>query len=410
AGGGAAPAGDGAGAYAQALASADLGALCREAGLDPRAVEEAARALRPEEGEVAVLVGPGVQDAAAASEAIDLALLLRAGLLFASAGPNLQGALDMGLHPGLLPGGKRLSDSAARAACQEVWGRPLSEAPGLDAEGIWAALAGKRVRALYLLNCDPAAEHPDGARVRQALEAAEFVVLHASHVNASLAHADVVLPATTLYEEEGSVTSLERRVQRLRRAIKPVGEAREPWRVLSDLGRAMESPMKAHALDRIRLQARQLCADYAGLFARLPEEGVQLARGRGGRFQAASLPPAGAPAGGLRLLLAPALWLSGSQVASAAHLRSMPRAALRLSPPDADRIGVGEGGEADLELSGASLRLPVRVDGSLPVGLAQAPEGYLAALGGSLPASAARGGIPVRVRSAAASPRVEVGG
>lgn len=406
AGPGAAPSGEGAEAYAQALSSASLEALCREADLDPREVQGAARALRPEGGEVVVLAGPGAQDEAAA-EAVNLALLLRAGLLFASAGPNLQGALDMGLHPCLLPGGRPLGDAAAREACQAAWGKAVSGTPGLPAEGVWDALNGGRVRALYLFGCDPAAEHPEGARVRRALEAAEFVVLHASHANASLDYADVVLPAPTLYEEEGSVTSLERRVQRLRRALKPLGEAREPWRVFAELSRAMEAPMKAHTLDGVRLQARRLALEYAGPFSRLPEEGVLLARERRGAFCAAALPPAAPPAGELRLLLAPALWLSGSFAASAGHLKDMPRAALRLSPPDADRIGAGEGDEAELELGGRSLRLPVRVDGSLPVGLAQAPEGYLAALRGSLDAGAARSGVPVRVRAASAA---KVGG
>ncbi|OGL65241.1 MAG: NADH dehydrogenase (quinone) subunit G [Candidatus Tectomicrobia bacterium RIFCSPLOWO2_12_FULL_69_37] len=406
---GAAPSGEGAEGYAHALASADLDALCREADIDPREAREAARALRPEGAEVVVLAGPGAQ-AEAAAEAANLALLLRAELLFASTGPNLQGALDMGLHPALLPGGRPLGDAAAREACQGAWGGPVGAAPGLSSAQVWDALNERRVRALYLFGCDPAAEHPEGARVRRALEAAEFVVLHASHANASLDYAEVVLPAPTLYEEEGSVTNLERRVQRLRRAVKPLGEAREPWRAFAELSRAMEAPMRAHALDRVRLQARLLCADYAGPLSRLPEEGVRLARERRGAFRAAALPPAAPPAGGLRLILAPALWLSGSFAASAVHLKDMPRAALRLSPPDADRIGAGEGDEAEVELGGRSLRLPVRVDASLPVGLAQAPEGYLAALRGGLDAGAARGGAAVKVRAAAAAPRVKVGG
>lgn len=396
----AAPGGEGAEAYSRVLASADFGALCREADLDPSEVRAAAQALRAEGG-AAVLAGPGADDEASAAEAANLALLLHAGLLFATQGPNLQGALDMGLHPGLLPGGRPLSDAAAREACRASWGGSVSETPGLASGQMWDALNNGRVRALYLFQCDPAAEHPDGARVRRALEAAEFVVLHASHENASVAFADVVLPATTLYEEEGTVTNLERRVQRLRRALKPLGEAREPWRAFAELSRLMEAPMKAASLDRIRLQARSLAPEYAAAFARLPEEGVHLARERGGAFRPAALPPAAAPAEGLRLILAPALWLSGSYAASAYHLKDMPPAALRLSPPDADRVGAGEGEEAELDLGGRAYRLPVRVDASLPVGLALAPEGYLAALRGGIEAGGARGGVTVKVRAAA---------
>ncbi len=399
------PAVEGAEDFGKTLSAASPVALCRGADLDLEEVAQAARALKPAGGGgAAVVVGPGVREGAAA-EAVNLAILLGAELLFAPAAPNLQGALDMGLHPALLPGGRLLADPAAREACEAAWGKHPPEEPGLSAEAILDALAQKKVRALYLFGCDPASEHPDGARARRALEAAEFVVLHASHPNASLEHADVVLPAPTLYEEEGTVTNLERRVQRLRRAVKPLGgaQAREPWRVFCEVARAMRAPMKAQALDRIRLQARALAPDYAQPFARLPEEGIRLAREGRGALRPAVLPPPVAPPEGLRLLLAPALWLSGSFVASAHHLRDMPRAALRLSPPDADRIGAREGGEVEVELGGRSLRLPARLDSSLPVGLALAPEGFLRDMGGSALNLAGDGGgrgVAVRVRAA----------
>ncbi len=356
--------GEGAGDYRAALERADTETLCREAGVDSKDVSGAANALLPDKGGIAVVIGPGLRDEAAAAEAVNIAILLHANLVFATGAANLQGALDMGVHP---------ADSGNGTG-----------------EILTAASQGK-IRGMYLFGCDPAAEHPDGDLARKALEGAEFVVLHASHANASMDYADVVLPALTLYEEEGTVTNLERRVQRLRRAVKPVSgrDAKEGWRVFCDISRAMEHPIMAHALETIQAEARKHAPEYAEAFGKMPEAGLRLARRIQGVFRTVELPPAGAASGGLRLILAPALWLSGAFAASARHLGDKPPAAIRLSPPDAERIGVVDGDEVEVTLAGNSVRLPASVDATLPVGLAAAPEGYLGALGG---ASLNRGG------------------
>jgi anaerobic selenocysteine-containing dehydrogenase len=83
------------------------------------------------------------------------------------------------------------------------------------------------------------------------------------------------------------------------------------------------------------------------------------------------------------MILAPALWLTGAFIASAHHLSGMPEATLRISPTDAERMGVGDGAAVSFEIGGKSVCLPARVDPTLPVGVAQAPEGYLAALAGA---------------------------
>jgi len=100
-----------------------------------------------------------------------------------------------------------------------------------------------------------------------------------------------------------------------------------------------------------------------------------------------------APVDGLQLILAPTIWLSGALIASAHHLSGKPGAALRLSPTDAGRLGVSEGMEVAVELGGETIRLPARVDESLPVGVAQAPEAFPGAL-------LNRGGATVRVSPA----------
>ena len=391
---GAAPRGDGAGDYQKALAGADTDALCRESGINAGGLAAAAGALRPEEGGVAVVVGPGIGDEAAAAEAVNIALMLGAEILFASGAPNLQGALDMGLHPGFLPGGGDAASDAARQAVAGVWGREAPASSCLGTDAILEAAAGGEIRGLYLFGCDPLAEHPNGDLARRALDRAEFVVVHASHRSAGREFADVVLPAPTLYEEEGTVTNMERRVQRLRRSVKPDGpEVREASRVIAELARLMERPLKAQGAAAIQAEVRLLAEDYAPAFGRMPEGGARLGRVPVGACRAVEHALVSAPVDGLQLILAPTIWLSGALIASAHHLSGKPGAALRLSPTDAGRLGVAEGMEVGVELGGETIHLPARVDESLPVGVAQAPE----ALPGAL---LNRGGAVIRVSPA----------
>ncbi len=386
---------NGADAYQKTLKAADADALCRESGIDASDINVAAGTLRPEEGGVAVVVGPGIVDEAAAAEAVNIALMLGAEILFASGAPNLQGALDMGLHPALLPGGGDATDGAARRALTDVWGREVAGAPGLGTDAILNAAAGGEIRGLYFFGCDPLAEHPDGELARRALDRAEFVVVHASHRGACLEFADVVLPAPTLYEEEGTVTNMERRVQRLRRSVKSADpEARKASLVFADIARLMEHPLKAQGTAAIQAEARLLAGDYAPALGRLPEGGALLGRVRKGAYRAVGHAPVPAPVDGLRLILAPAIWLSGALIASAHLLSGKPGAALRLSPTDAGRLGItgnmAEGAEVAVEIGGETVRLPARVDESLPVGVAQAPEAFPGAL-------LNRGGAAIRV-------------
>ena len=381
---GASPRGAEADAVRGGLTQLDADTLCRESALDAADLAAAAKALRPDEGGVCVVVGPGLKDEAAITEAVNIALMLDAEILFASGAANLQGALDMGLHPALLPGGGLVDDTSARGACTELWGGEAPKPDGLGADGILAGAAKGKIRGLYLLECDPLAESSDGEMARRALEGAEFVVVHASHRGASMEYADVVLPAPTLYEEEGTVTNIERRIQRLRRAVKPQGSgAREAWRVLSDIARLLEHPMKANNLAGIQAQIRLLAEEYAPAFGKAPEAGVRLGRERNGNSRSVTHEPTNPPPSGLQMILAPALWLTGAFIASAHHLSGMPEATLRISPTDAERMGVGDGAAVSFEIGGKSVCLPARVDPTLPVGVAQAPEGYLAALAGA---------------------------
>ena len=229
--------------------------------------------------------------------------------------------------------------------------------------------------------------------------------MQASHLNASTEYADVVIPAPTLYEETGSVTNLERRAQALPRALKPMIDKMVPdaWRAFADIAKAMERPLRANSLDKIRIQARSLISDYADAFGRVPDEGLHLRREGRRAYQLAQIPEKEAQEPGLRMLLTPVLWLSGAYAASAYHLADMPAAVLALSPSDAESLGLAEGELVEFEVGGEAVRLPAHVDKNAPVGVAFAPEGYLRAHGGSVlnaVGATGRQGVEIQVRKA----------
>ncbi len=402
--GGMKPEGANAAEYAALLDSVELTRLCEEADVAAEDIMDATRAILGAKGPVSVVSGPGETGKVAVTEAINLGFLLRANILFATGAPNLQGAVDMGLHPEMLPGGE-LSDEVARVVCGEVWGRPPDAQAGKGAGDILDGLASGEVKGLYILGCDPPAEHPDGARAREALGKADFVVLQTSHLNVSAQFADVVIPAPTLYEEAGSVTNLERRVQSLPRTLKPMIDKMIPeaWRAFVDIAKAMERPLRANVLEKIQIQARSLIGDYADAFGRISDEGLHLEREGVRTFQIAQIPEKEAQEPGLRMLLTPVLWLSGAYMGSACHLADMPEAALALSPGDAEKLGVADGESVEFEVGGEIVRLPVHVDRNVPTGVAFAPEGCLRVHGDSLlntGGAPGRQGVEIQVRRA----------
>jgi NADH-quinone oxidoreductase subunit G len=117
---------------------------------------------------------------------------------------NVHGAIDLGLSPGLLPG--RVGLDQGRQWYERHWGAPLPAAAGLDALGILARAAAGQLDVLFLLGADPLSDCPDRDLAARALAGARFVVAIDAFRTASVAHADVVLPAAVYTERRGSFT------------------------------------------------------------------------------------------------------------------------------------------------------------------------------------------------------------
>ncbi len=181
-----------------------------------------------------------------------------AGLVAVGPHANSQGVADMGLLPGHLPGLARVDDPAARARLAAVWPSLPPAEPGLDG----AAMLAGGVRALYVVGTDPVGDDPS-LDLRAA--GVETLIVHDLYLTPTAAAADIVLPAQSIAEREGTYTSALRRVQRTYAVVDPVGRARADWKVLRDLslrfGVAEAFATPADVFDEIARAA----APYAGL-------------------------------------------------------------------------------------------------------------------------------------------------
>ena len=160
--------------------------------------------------------------------------------------PNAMGGRESGGMATLLPGHRDPGNAAHRDEVAALWGvDAMPDQPGKTAVELFQAAARGEVKALWIACTNPAQSMPDQALVRAALERCELVILQeAFSGTATAAFADVVLPAATWAEKDGTVTNSERRISRVRAALSPAGESRADWRIVRDVAQRMETVLR----------------------------------------------------------------------------------------------------------------------------------------------------------------------
>jgi assimilatory nitrate reductase catalytic subunit len=163
--------------------------------------------------------------------------------------PNAMGGREVGAMANLLPAHRALDNENDRAELAALWGVPsVSATPGLTAVDMFDAIRDGKIKAVWIACTNPAHSLPDQARVREALAAAEFVIVQDCFATTeTVAYADLLLPAATWGEKEGTVTNSERRISRVRKAIDAPGEARPDWEIVVDFARRLEA--RLHKVD-----------------------------------------------------------------------------------------------------------------------------------------------------------------
>jgi assimilatory nitrate reductase catalytic subunit len=156
--------------------------------------------------------------------------------------PNAMGGREVGGLANLLSAHRDMANPAHRAEVAELWGvNDVPSTPGKTAVEMFQAAADGEIKALWIACTNPAQSMPDQATVRRALERAEIVVLQEAYQNTETArYADLLLPATTWGEKEGTVTNSERRITRVRAAVPAPGDARHDWQIAQDFAQRLE--------------------------------------------------------------------------------------------------------------------------------------------------------------------------
>ena len=162
--------------------------------------------------------------------------------------PNAMGGREVGAMANLLSAHRDPADSDHRAAVARLWGiDDLPATPGKTAVELFEAVRCGEIKALWIACTNPAQSMPQQSLIREALAAAEFVVLQEAFRNTETAnYADLIVPAATWGEKEGTMTNSERRISRVHRAVAAPGEARPDWQIACDfalrLGHALDDP------------------------------------------------------------------------------------------------------------------------------------------------------------------------
>ncbi|CAG1009829.1 partial formate dehydrogenase (NADP+) alpha subunit, partial [Burkholderiales bacterium] len=191
---------------------------------------------------------------------------------------NVQGGCDMGALPDVLTGYQKVADPAVREKFTRAWGVDgLPEQAGLPLTRAMDAAAQGQLKGMFILGENPILSDPDQGHARRALENLDFLAVQDIFLTETAALAHVVLPAACFAEKEGTFTNTERRVQRVRKAVEPPGEARADWKIICALAeRAGYGGMRYHDPSAVMDEIASLTPIYGGIgYDRLDPHGLQ---------------------------------------------------------------------------------------------------------------------------------------
>ncbi|MCR5047476.1 MAG: formate dehydrogenase subunit alpha [Saccharofermentans sp.] len=183
---------------------------------------------------------------------------------------NVQGACDMGALPTDFPGYQKVDNDEVRAKFEKAWGVSLNPKPGLKATDVFPAAIKGDIKGLYICGEDPVVTDPDTEHIKKALTSLDFFVIQELFMTKTAEYADVILPGTSYTEKEGTFTNTERRVQRIRTAVKLEGEMRLDTDIITDLMNAMGYPQPRLTAAQIMDEIASVTPSFAGIsFERL---------------------------------------------------------------------------------------------------------------------------------------------
>jgi formate dehydrogenase alpha subunit len=319
---------------------------------------------------------------------------------------NVQGCSDSGGLPNVFTSYQPVADEAVRRRFEQAWGGvTLSPAPGLTVtEMVDGALAG-RIKGMIVMGENPLMSEPNLAHARHALEALDFIVCQDIFINETGEMADVILPAASFAEKEGTFTNSDRRVQRVRQAVDAPGEARADWEIICDLAGRVEARLGFAATagwaydhpSAIWEEMREVTPVFRGItYERLEREGGvhwpcpaadhpgtpylfadEFPRGRGKFWTLSFGTESEQPDSEYPFVLSTGRvlfhWHGGTMTRRSALDDIWPEAAVEMHPADAGRLGLNTGDWVEVESRRGRIVLRVLVTGRSPEGTVFVP-------------------------------------
>jgi NADH-quinone oxidoreductase chain G len=304
-----------------------------------------------------------------------LAALTNLALLTNSSGPyylaedcNSLGALDMGVAPHLLLGRQSITDGEALQRFSRRWSVELSSEAGLSVDEMLEAAIEGKLRALYVMESDPATLCPGGKR---ALEELDFLVVQDLFLTQTAQLADVVLPAASFAEVDGTFTNLTGRVQRLRGTLRPPGQARPDDQILVELAKAMGCGFGYASTAEVMAEVAKL--------ASMDREQRTRDKGQGDlSFKSLEYqPPAGNNEYPLALVTGRLLYDGGTRLGQSEIMRQLvPEPFVEINPADAEALGIADGATVTVASSRGELKLIAKVSDDIRPGCVFVPRNF----------------------------------
>ena len=189
---------------------------------------------------------------------------------------NVQGACDMGALPADLPGYQKVFKPEVAEKFGKAWGAELSLKVGLTISEMFDGADKGDIKFIYIMGENPMVSDPDITHVKHCLESLDFLVVQDIFMTETAELADIVLPAASFAEKDGTFSNTERRVQRVRKAIEPIGDSKPDWIILMDIMNNLGYKKKYSHPSEIMEEIRSLTPQYAGIsYERIEKQGIQ---------------------------------------------------------------------------------------------------------------------------------------
>lgn len=296
--------------------------------------------------------------------------------IYAAASGNLAGAMDMGVAPDYLPGYACIEDKDAVKNFSELWGAQIPREKGRNWEEMLEAIAAYRIKAVYVMGENPAATALDRDKARVALEKLDFLVVQDLFMTETAKLADVILPAASYAEKNGTATNLESRVQVLNRSIKPIGEVKEDWKILSEVAAKMINGIGCSDLESVREEMRKANIAYNEVLkGGIDRDGEKLSPVNPGGtalidITVPEIPTGSELKGGNPLFIVPGkdVFLASSLTWMDEGLLTHAQGAVLISEDDGAMLGISSGSNVSVETKNGSVTATAGVSDKVPFG------------------------------------------